>query len=68
MLRGDSSFEIGHDFSALYNSSGDTLYRSQIRHYATSRQVAGSITDEVIVSFFINLPNPSSRTVALDLT
>jgi hypothetical protein len=32
-------------------------------HYATSRKVAGSIPDEVIV--FLNLPNPSSRIVTL---
>jgi hypothetical protein len=31
--------------------------------YATSRNVAGSIPDEVIG--FFNLPNPSSRTMAL---
>jgi hypothetical protein len=30
-----------------------------LRHYATSRKVAGSIPDEVI---FLNLPNPSART------
>jgi hypothetical protein len=33
-----------------------------LRHYATSRKVAGSIPDEVIG--FFNLPNPSSRTMA----
>jgi hypothetical protein len=35
-------------------------------HYATSRKVAGSITDEVIG--FFNWPNPSSRTMALGST
>jgi hypothetical protein len=40
--------------------------RSSLRHYATSRKVAGSNHDEVIV--FFNLPNPSSRTMALGLT
>jgi hypothetical protein len=35
-------------------------------HYATSRKVAGSILDEVIG--FFNLPNPSSRTMALGST
>jgi hypothetical protein len=33
-----------------------------LRHYATSRQVAGSITDEVIG--FFSWTNPSSRTLA----
>jgi hypothetical protein len=33
------------------------------RHYATSRKVAGSVPNEVTALF--NLPNPSSRTVAL---
>jgi hypothetical protein len=32
-------------------------------HYATSRQVAGSIPNEVIE--FFNWPNPASRTIAL---
>jgi hypothetical protein len=43
----------------------DTRYRSWLRHYATSRKVAGSSPDEVD---FFNLPNPSSRTVALGST
>jgi hypothetical protein len=34
-------------------------------HYATSRQFAGSSPDEV---YFFNLPNPSSRTMALGST
>jgi hypothetical protein len=37
-----------------------------LRHYATSRKVAGSIPDEVIG--FINLPNLSSRTMPLGST
>jgi hypothetical protein len=37
-----------------------------MRHYATSRKVAGSIPDEVIV--FYKLFNPSSRIIALGLT
>jgi hypothetical protein len=41
-------------------------YRSWLRHYATSRKVAGSILDEVIGIF--NLPSPSSRTMALGST
>jgi hypothetical protein len=36
---------------------------SVLRHYATSRKVAGSIPDEVVV--FFNWPNPSSRTMTL---
>jgi hypothetical protein len=43
-----------------------TRYRSWLRHYATSRKVAGSIPDEVI--WFFNWPNPSSRTMALGST
>jgi hypothetical protein len=37
-----------------------------LRHYATSRKVAGSNSDEVIG--FFSWPNTSSRTVALGLT
>jgi hypothetical protein len=36
---------------------------SWLRHYATSRYVAGSGPDKV--DFFFNLPNPSSRTMVL---
>jgi hypothetical protein len=39
---------------------------SWLRHYATSRKVAGSIPDEV--TGFFNSPNPSSRTMALGST
>jgi hypothetical protein len=39
---------------------------SWLRHYATSRKVAGSIPHEIIESF--NCPNTSSRTVALGST
>jgi hypothetical protein len=38
---------------------------SWLRHYATSRKVTGSNPDGVD---FFNLPNPSSRTMALGLT
>jgi hypothetical protein len=41
-------------------------YPSWLRHYATSRKVAGSIPDEVIG--YLILPNLSSRTVALGST
>jgi hypothetical protein len=37
-------------------------YRNWLRHYSTSRKVAGSIPDEVIG--FFNWHNPSSRTMA----
>jgi hypothetical protein len=37
----------------------------RLGHYAKSRRVAGSISDQVIG--FFNWPNPSSRTVALRL-
>jgi hypothetical protein len=40
---------------------GGARQRSCLRHYATSRKVAGSFPG-VIIEFF-NLPNPSSRTV-----
>jgi hypothetical protein len=39
-------------------------WRSWLRHYTTSRNVAGSSPDEV--DFFFNLPNASSRTMALE--
>jgi hypothetical protein len=42
---------------------GDTWYRSWLRYYATSREVASSIPDEVIT--FFNWPNPSSCTMAM---
>jgi hypothetical protein len=42
---------------------GGARYRSWMRHYATSRKVAGSIPNEVIGLF--NWPNPSSLSMAL---
>jgi hypothetical protein len=45
---------------------GGTRWRSWLRHYATSRKVAGSIPDEAIG--FLNWPNPSSRTMTLGST
>jgi hypothetical protein len=47
------------------NGEGGTRWCSSLRHYATSRKVAGSISLEI--TGFFNLPNPSSRTVALGL-
>jgi hypothetical protein len=44
----------------------DTRQSSWLRHYATSRKAGGSIQDEV--TGFFNLPNPSSRTMALGST
>jgi hypothetical protein len=43
-----------------------TCITETLRHYATSRKVAGSSPDEV--TGFFNLPNPSSRTMALGST
>jgi hypothetical protein len=40
----------------------ECLSASWLRHYATSRQVAGSISDDAIEIF--NLPNTSSRNMA----
>jgi hypothetical protein len=40
-------------------------YHSCLRHYATSRKVAGSSTDEVD---FFNLPDPCNRTMDLGST
>jgi hypothetical protein len=40
--------------------------RNWLRHYAASRKVSDSISDEIIV--FLNWPNPASRTVALGST
>jgi hypothetical protein len=52
------------DVSLLNNLINFLLVKGWLRHYATSRQVADSIRDEVIG--FFNLPNPSSRTMALE--
>jgi hypothetical protein len=41
-------------------------FSRSLRHYDTSRKVAGSIPDEVIR--FFNWPNPSSRIMALGST
>jgi hypothetical protein len=48
--------------SVCMGPGGDTRWLSWLRHYATSRKVAGSIPDEV-TGFFI-WSNPSSRTMA----
>jgi hypothetical protein len=41
-------------------------WRSWLRHYATSRKVVRSIPDGV--TGFFNVPNPSSRTMAMGST
>jgi hypothetical protein len=46
----------------IRNSTND----QRLKHYATSRKITGSITDEV--SEFFNWPNPSSRTMVLGST
>jgi hypothetical protein len=46
--------------------NGGMQLHSSLRHYATSRKVAGLIPDDVIG--FFNWPNPSSRTMALGST
>jgi hypothetical protein len=55
-------FKITPSISGLKKSLRGTWWRSWLRHYATSRKVAGSTPDEVD---FFNWPNPSSRTMAL---
>ena len=45
---------------------GATRWRSWLKHWATSRKVAGSIPDGVIG--ICNWHNPSDRTMALELT
>jgi hypothetical protein len=58
------SCHIPHSPPATSNSEG-TRYRSWLRHYATSRKVAGSSPDDVD---FFNWPNPSNHTMALEST
>jgi hypothetical protein len=41
-------------------------FKIRLKHYVTSRKVAGSIPNEVIG--FLNWLNPSSRTIALGST
>jgi hypothetical protein len=54
------------DKGSFQEQEGATLWRSWLRHCATSRKIVVSSPDEVIV--FFNWRNPSSRTVALPLT
>jgi hypothetical protein len=55
-----------HNLRFLRNIIGDTRWRSWLKHYATSRKVEYSISDEVIG--FFNWPNPSSRILSLRQT
>jgi hypothetical protein len=55
----DQHIQITLSYKPFYKSSW-------LRHYATSLKVAGSGPDEV--DFFFNLPNPSSRIIALGPT
>jgi hypothetical protein len=57
-------------FRLILGSLGKTLTRkrSWLRHYATSRRVAGSSPDEVDFFLIYLILNPSSRTLALGST
>ena len=58
--------EFCRGFLRILKYQGGTRWRSLLRHCATSRKVAGSIPDGVIVIFHRH--NPSGRTMALGLT
>jgi hypothetical protein len=60
------TYESCMKFSTEEMSRAVVIKRSWLRHYATSRKVAGSIRDDVIG--FFNWPNPSSRIMALRST
>jgi hypothetical protein len=53
-------------FYSIFVNVCTTRQHSWLRHYSTSWKITGSIPDEVIG--FFNLPNPSSRTMALGST
>jgi hypothetical protein len=57
------SFLYGHYQHLMVLLDFRSSQRSWMRHYATSQKVVGSIPVEVIG--FFNLPNPSSRIMAL---
>jgi hypothetical protein len=74
-IKGNLTYNILKYFSRLQKPNCKFLnhlkliiywQRSWLRHYATSRKLAGSIPDEVIG--FFNWPNPSSRIMALGST
>jgi hypothetical protein len=54
------------DYGSMKNNILVKHTRSWLRHYTTSRKVAGSIPDEV--TGFFNSPNSSSRTMVLGST
>jgi hypothetical protein len=63
-------YQAKRNFTCLLLNSrlvrlGGTRKHTCLRHYATSRKVTGSNPDEVD---FLNLPNPSNRTMALGST
>jgi hypothetical protein len=55
-----------HENNEEPQSGGGMRYRSWLRHYATSRKVAGSIPDEA--TGFFNWPKHSSHIIALGST
>jgi hypothetical protein len=50
----------------ICGEAGSTRFRSLLRNYSKSWNVAGSVTDETIV--FLNWPNPCSCIMALGCT
>jgi hypothetical protein len=44
-------YEFGQDFRYVYYSSGDTRWRSWLRHWAASQEVAGSIRTGITENF-----------------
>jgi hypothetical protein len=56
-----SEINISNNNESLHVNLGSDV--CWLRHYAISRKIAGWVPDEVIG--FFNLPNPSSRTMAL---
>jgi hypothetical protein len=57
---------IAAEFFHARGGGGDTLWRSWLRHCATSRKMVSSMHDGVTGIF--HLHNPSGRTMALGLT
>jgi hypothetical protein len=57
---------VTSDYTPVPLRWGGARWRSQLRHYATNRKVAGSIPDGVVTIFHWH--NPSGRTVALGST
>jgi hypothetical protein len=60
------TFPHSHDYNFSTSIRGGMWQHSWLRHYDTRWKVAGSSPDEAIGYF--NLPNPSSRTMALGST